>query len=126
MEHSIFLAKVFSLYFITISLSMVFNRAYFIEAAFETVQAKGLSLLTALITLILGILLVLIHNVWVSDWRVLITIFSCLTLFKGIVRLLMPAKMHKLGDIYQHSFFYYFVAVVMLLLGIYLGSFGFN
>ena len=34
--------------------------------------------------------MVLVHNVWVADWRIVITLLAWLTLIKGIVRLNLP------------------------------------
>ena len=103
MAHSIFLAKAFSIYFIVMSLAMLFNRRYFLEAAIETVTQKGLDLLSSLFTFILGILLVLYHNVWVANWTVIITLLAWITLLKGIVRLLIPTSIEKTISLYDNN-----------------------
>ncbi len=41
---------------------------------------RGVLLLNAIITPIIGILLVVSHNLWVADWRVVITIIAWLIL----------------------------------------------
>lgn len=126
MAHSIFLAKAFSIYFIVMSLAMLFNRRYFLEAAIETVTQKGLDLLSSLFTFILGILLVLYHNVWVANWTVIITLLAWITLLKGIVRLLIPTSIEKTISLYDNNIFFYIVTLFILLLGVYLGCVSFH
>jgi hypothetical protein len=40
--------------------------------------------------LILGLISVLLHNIWVANWHVLVTIFGWLTLIKGILVIAWP------------------------------------
>ena len=47
---------------------------------------------------VLGLLLVLSHNVWTTDWRVIITLVGWLTLLKGIALMLWPDRVAKLGS----------------------------
>ncbi len=39
--------------------------------------------------------MVLVHNLWVLDWRIAITILGWLTLFKGLDLLFLPERMQK-------------------------------
>lgn len=47
------------------------------------------------VSLVIGIAMVLAHNVWAWDWRVVVTILGWLTLAKGLDVLLLPDKMKK-------------------------------
>src|SRR6056297_1192614 len=118
---SIFLAQVFSIYFIVITIAMLINKTYYIDAAMELLQHKGLALLTGIFTLILGILLVLFHNIWVANWQVLITLLAWVTLFKGVIRLLFPIQMQSWINTFKRPAVYYCSLGIMLILGLYLG-----
>lgn len=125
MDTSIFLAKVFGLYLVILSLGMLFNRAYYTKAIVNMLQSDGVMFLTAMVTLILGILLVLFHNVWVADWRVVITILAWLTLVKGILRVLFPALAQQWSHALDNNFIYYISMLITLSLGYYVGYMGF-
>ena len=48
-------------------------------------------------TILFGVL-ALPHNLWVSDWRVIITVVGWLAIIRGVLSLLFPAKMHTVGE----------------------------
>lgn len=126
MQHSIFLAQALSIYLTVMGFSMLFNRDYFYEAAIETITQKGLSLLTALFTLVLGIVIVLFHNQWMWNWRVIITVLGWITLIKGVVRLIIPSQVEQSISVYSHGKVFYLVSFVMIILGVVLAYYGFK
>jgi hypothetical protein len=46
-----------------------------------------------MVLLICGVLMVMGHNLWVADWRVLVTITGWATLLKSVALLLAPRLM---------------------------------
>ena len=38
------------------------------------------------------------HNLWIGDWRVIITLLGWLAIIVGVLRLLLPGKVQGLGD----------------------------
>ena len=48
---------------------------------------------TGLMTLVIGIALVVGHNIWDGSWRVVITVIGYLSLVKGFVILIWPQAM---------------------------------
>jgi hypothetical protein len=54
------------------------------------VENRAFGLAYGLMSLILGITSVLLHNVWELNWHVVITIFGWLALVKGIIVLAWP------------------------------------
>jgi len=90
METSLFLAKVIGLYFLVIGLHMALRRKE-LRIMFETfVENRPLTYLTSVFALILGLLLVVSHNVWIAGWPIIITLLSWLVLIKAIAYLLLP------------------------------------
>jgi hypothetical protein len=72
------------------SLEAIFNRKSMSNAISAAVE-NGISLwIVGLITLILGATIVAIHNVWVYDWRLIITIIGWSSILKGAVIMLLP------------------------------------
>ena len=44
-----------------------------------------------------GLAIVLTHNIWAADWRVLITLFGWLNVIGGALRLFAPPLLMKTG-----------------------------
>src|SRR5262245_16076264 len=126
MEVSIFLGRALGIYLLIVSLSMLFNYRVFFASFQQWNEQPAAITLTAFLSIMLGILMVLVHNVWVLDWRVVITILAWLTLIKGIVRLNFPhAVPSTMEYFHQHKLSYYGLAVFCLLLAIFLLVFSF-
>jgi hypothetical protein len=52
----------------------------------------ALSILVGILTLLAGLAIVNAHNLWVSDWRVIITILGWLAIIRGVLSLLFPGR----------------------------------
>lgn len=127
MQISIFLAKIIGLYLVIVSFA-VFLNAKLIKNIVATLPENPafpfLILLSGVITLILGLLMVLSHNLWARNWTVIITLMSWLVLISGIIRMVFPqvviaiSKRMKLKGIMG-------TAVCSLFLGAYLTYQGF-
>ncbi|NNM59489.1 MAG: hypothetical protein HKM04_06690 [Legionellales bacterium] len=118
MDNSIFLAKAFGLYFLIVGLIMCIRGDRMRPAMIEFADHHGLFLFGAVITLILGIILVLSHNDWVKNWTVLVTIMSWIIFVSGISRLLF-AECHQgmLRKMSNHAHFRLF-GILPIILGI--------
>jgi hypothetical protein len=44
-----------------------------------------------------GVALVLVHNVWTSDWRVVIALISWITILRGVLTMLWPQSIPAIG-----------------------------
>ena len=125
MEHSIFLAKVIGLYLLIVPAAVFLKRKQFAELANEFVTNLALVFLSGLIALVLGLLIVVSHNVWTADWRAVITFMGWLTLAKGVVRIFFPEKLATLA-IDPSSAKWTLAGIVLLGLGTYLTYVGFS
>lgn len=122
---SVFLAKAFALYFLIMGLAMLTNQNYYMKAAIGMVENNGLAFLTSIFTLILGILLVLFHDVWIVGWPLIITILAWLTLIKGILRLFLPRHVVNWLGLIQNKSWFFSSMILFIVLGVYLGYIGF-
>jgi hypothetical protein len=93
MTLSIFLAKAFCLYFLITGIALVINKQRYVNIYKDMTSNPALLLLSGVIATIIGILLVLSHNVWVLGWPVLITIAGWMSFLKGATLLLFPQQM---------------------------------
>ncbi len=90
METTLFLAKVMGLYLLVIGLHMPFRRKEITRLIEDFVENRPLVYITSIFALILGLLLVVSHNVWVAGWPVIITLLSWMVLIKAVVYLMTP------------------------------------
>lgn len=127
MDTSKFLAKVIGIYLIIISLAMLLHMPRFNEMVSNLTSNPPLVFTVGFFTLILGILVVVSHNIWQWNWRVIITIIGWIALLKGTSLIIHPALIDILTAFYvQNTIFDYSVAIIDLILGIILVYFGFK
>lgn len=126
---TLFLSRLLGLFFLICGLAMLLHKQVFADAL-ATVTASPMAMLwVALLISLAGLAMVLAHNVWTKCPLVLIvTILGWLTLIKGIVYLLLPAKWLQ-G--YFHAVLgcgtcLYAVTAFLLVLGAYLTYEGFK
>jgi len=87
---SLFLARLLGPIFVAIAVGVLLNGAVFRAIAEEGLRSHALIYLTGLFAITAGVAILLNHNVWVGDWRVLITIFGWLAALGGAQRIIWP------------------------------------
>lgn len=127
MDISKFLSKVLGLYLIIISIVMLINMQQFASYISSLISDAPLIFVTGFFTLILGLLMVVSHNVWQWNWRVIITIISWIVLLKGISILFFPQFMNKISILFiQNMSFAYIAPCFDFAIGVLLSYFGFK
>lgn len=125
MDVSRFLGKVIGIYLVIVSLAMLTHLHQFKNDVSAMVNNESLMLVTGFFTLILGILMVVSHNIWHWNWRILVTLVSWIVLIKGASIIFFPQFIDKLTDLFLHKSFVAYVAIGFdLLLGLLLIYFG--
>jgi len=125
MELSIFLARVMGIYLLVMSIAM-FTRKQQFQEMIELFEKNPTCMTVAMImTLILGIMIVVSHNVWVMGWPVVITILGWWMLIKGLLRLFFPKVISKMISFVQHKSPYLAIGGLCFLLGLFLICKGF-
>ncbi len=127
MQTSYFLAQLLGL---TTALFAVaaFFRPQFVRAVTAELEDSALfQLLFGFIALVSGLAIVLTHNLWVNDWRVVITIIGWGGILKGFSTVAMPHTLVSLGSIFYGSDGKTRVVLVIAgALGLYLAGIGFG
>ena len=59
---------------------------------------QSATIILGMFALLAGLAIVNAHNLWVSDWRVIITILGWLAIARGALSLLFPNKMYGIGE----------------------------
>ncbi|MBU1923460.1 MAG: hypothetical protein KJ710_04285, partial [Candidatus Omnitrophica bacterium] len=90
METSIFIARIFGLCYLILGAGFVLNRKALGQVIDDFCKNAALFFYGGLFTLVIGIVIILTHNVWVANWTVIITILGWLALIKGIWIIVFP------------------------------------
>ena len=64
----------------------------------EFIASRALIFITGILALTAGLAIVNAHNLWVRDWRVMVTILGWLLVLRGVMLLVFPAAVQTLGD----------------------------
>jgi len=126
MQRSIYLAKLIGPVAAAIGIGMLVNMPVYRAMGMQFLHSHALIYLSGLITMTVGIALVLAHNVWKPDWRVIITILGWLATIGGAVRIVAPQQVETLGlRLMGDGNVGMIAGFVVLVLGVVLSYFGY-
>lgn len=94
MNLSNYLAEVWGITIVVVSLALLIKPKR-LEKLFAEMEDEATMFLWGKVSLVIGIAMVLIHNLWVKDWRIIVTILGWLSLLKGLDVLFLPGHMRK-------------------------------
>ncbi|HET7680661.1 MAG TPA: hypothetical protein VFK79_11060 [Xanthobacteraceae bacterium] len=92
MQTSIFLARLLGPALLIAGVGILLNQRYYRGMTNEFIASRPLFYLASIIGVIAGLAIVLVHNVWVLNWRVLITLLGWLNLIRGALSILLPEQ----------------------------------
>ena len=125
METSIFLAKVIGLMSVISTTAVLIRYKGSLALEEEAMKNPVATYLSGFAILILGVLLVVSHSVWTSDWRLVITIIGWLVLLKGVGRIFFPGAVINLIEKKRNNRKFLIGEVIVFLAGLYLLYYGF-
>ena len=90
MDISMFLAQAFGLYFVISGIALLVNQDL-VKGLIKKFSSDADSVaIGGFVALVIGVPLVLVHNVWEGSWQILVTVLVWLTFLKGVIRVLAP------------------------------------
>lgn len=90
METSIFLARLIGPLFLLVAAGVLMNPKHYANMTSRFIKNPELYYFSGAMAFVIGVAMVIVHNVWTTDWRVVITILGWLSIFKGVIRILCP------------------------------------
>ena len=90
MGTSLFIAKIFGICYLVMGIGFVINRDFYRKVMEDFFKNAALVFYGGAMSLIIGIVIVLLHNRWVANWTVIITIIGWGGLIKGVWILVFP------------------------------------
>jgi hypothetical protein len=125
MEVSILLAKLLGVYLIVVSLAVSLNKELYDRMLKEYAKNPLAYYPFAVVTLILGLLMVNLHNEWVAGWQVVVTLVAWGTVVKGFIGLVFPSILVGIAKAFKDRVYYNLAILIALLIGVYLTYVGF-
>jgi hypothetical protein len=94
MEMSILLAKFWGWYLIIFFVILSFNPSR-IKQILEYLKDQKFAVMASFLAIIIGLINILLHNVWEAGWILIITLLGWAALLKGIVMFIFPQQAVK-------------------------------
>ena len=122
--HSFILAKALGLYMIVMAIVMITRADYYKEVIQHIQKEKLATLSGASFSLVFGLLLLSVHNLWAFEPFVVVTIVAWIIVIKAVLWLAVPERMANMfREIYSGKMYYVF-AILVGVLGIWILSYG--
>jgi hypothetical protein len=117
---TILIAKFLAVYFLGIGLALLLNPNGYRERCQLIMKNEGFLCIAGVIALMLGAFIVSVHNIWVMEWPVIITIIGWISVMKGFA-LLAYADFANLFSfmLKQSANFYRAMGAIVSLLGLF-------
>jgi len=123
--HSLLLEQTFGFYFLIIAIIMVARAGYFRQLINNLNSDSPLIMVMSSFALLIGIAMVIVHNLWFWRFELIITIIAWLIVIKSILWLSIPDKMTRYSRALYNSPFYFVMAAIIAIFGILLLAHGF-
>lgn len=125
MEAPVFIAKVFGIFYLVAAAGLMFNRQFYKKFMEDYSKNTALVFFSGMFALIVGIVIVLVHNVWTPHWTVIITLIGWIALIKGAWLIIFPNTVPGFMQAYQknenllivHSFGAFIMGAVLTYFG---------
>jgi hypothetical protein len=126
MTTSFLLAKVLGIIYVVLGVGVLVNFRTLPQAVDDFFKNTGLTFLGGLVTAIIGLVIIALHNVWQGHWSLIITILGWFALVKGAVLIIRPQLLAKATRPFTRSALLMVVdGCFILALGIFLAIMGF-
>lgn len=127
MENSLLLARLIGPYIILVGIAVLLNIKIFQQIMDDFLKSPALTYITGLITFSIGLAIVLFHNIWEADWRIIITLFGWMALIKGAWLVILPQTLSKTAKIFlKNTKLLVIPWSIMILIGILLSFKGYT
>lgn len=126
MHSSLFLARLLGPTIILIGIGVLTNLKFISRVGRDLFKNYALVYISGIFIFAAGLAIVLSHNLWISDWRMIITIFGWITLAKGAWFILLPRTLVKAAELYTKKIkLISFIWTIMLFVGLFLSFKGY-
>jgi hypothetical protein len=123
MTISNYLGQLWGITIVVVSFSLLLNPDR-LEKLVREMENEAAMFFWGITTLIIGVAMVLAHNIWVLDWRLSLTLIGWLSILKGLNILFLPKPMKNRWANTKNKY-WRLIFLFLLILGLTLIYFGF-
>jgi len=125
MELSVLIAKITSVIYLAAALGALCSADYYHKVLDDMFENAALTYLMGFSAVIAGFLIVHYHNIWETNWTVLVTLVGWLALIKGVLIIAFPRFVQRHAGLLLKSWGLKVFPYVALFMGLLFGYFGF-
>ncbi len=127
MATTLFLAKMLGLFFLITGLAALTTRKHFIHVVKDMFKNNFSSYFFGVLLLVIGLLLVLQHNVWKGTLNIVVSLVGWYVILEAVCYLFIPRHAMKKGvKLMKYKGLYYASVLIDLVLAVYLVITGFG
>ncbi len=120
-----YLAEIWGISIVAVALALLIKEKH-LKKLFSEMETGESFFCWGFISFVIGVAMVLSHNIWVKNWQVIITIFGWLAILKGLALLFCPECMKKWAKKIENASFLPFALVIAVIVGLVITYFGFT
>lgn len=120
-----YLAEIWGISIVVIALALLVKDKH-IKHLFAKIENEENLFCWGFVTFVIGLAMVLAHNIWLQNWQVVITVLGWATLVKGLFFLFLPEKVKTLAKKIENAQFLPIALVVAVFIGLVITYFGFT
>lgn len=87
---STFIAQLLGCYLFLVCLAMLVHQQRYKKTIGEFLSSPALVTFSGMVWLIFGLLIVLSHNLWITEWPAVVTVIGWVILIQGLIRIFFP------------------------------------
>jgi len=123
---SVFFAQIIGLYLLSVSLASLIHQNRFKKVAQEVMASPVLLATIGRKSLLIGLIILIPHDLWVCKWPVLITLIGWIMVLRGLMLLFFPKAVVRFFKSLMEKNGFLFCSWIWFLIAIYLIWVGFT
>jgi len=120
-----YLAEVWGISIVVVCLALLIKEKH-LKKLFTSLETEDNLFSWGFFTFVIGIAMVLAHNVWVKNWQVVITILGWASVIKGLSLLFFPEAMKNCVKKMENNSWLPVLLVIGVFIGLAITYFGFT
>jgi len=120
-----YLAEIWGISMVVVCLTLLIKPKY-LKILFTEVENEATMLFWGIVSFIIGLAVILAHNIWIKNWQVIITILGWMALAKGLSILFLPDLMKSYVKRIEDKQWLPIALVIGVFIGLIITYFGFT
>lgn len=124
MELSIFIARLIGAVYLALGFGILFNTRFYKKLFGDIMKDTIFAFTWGILAIIVGLVIIINHNIWEASWVVIITLVGWIGFLKGVFFLVFPKAVNFFKSWFNNSGFLITIGVGSVIFGGILSYFG--